>query len=552
MESFCETSYITKKSNEGTATDCLTYNNIRRNGLSDIGQFRTMKERFGWRVRKSVCLGGPPSRSAEQYDGRLVNLVEWMCVGNRDYALRLLMRGDDLLCYSGFRDMDYDPLKQHIKKYWGKELQKKKLATRGWHWGTKKIHEKSFIFRVDNHDAFEIPRERINQTSFTRGGICVSLENDERRADAEDQLLELRFFLPSNKNVTEENMDSLYKTFTSLPLSKSKASSELICIFPDVKVMVPAGRFDIHIMRTMLVLHGKSNDFKIPYDTINQMYLLHGAPSLHVNLLLQLASPLRKGHTPYCNAVLRFDDKKDITLQLEGTKEEFTAMQSSVQNSDFPRPFESTMTGKEENLISQLLVTLVGKELIVSETFKSASGSPCFRCSYKAESGHFYPLEDYFVFIHKPVIIIKYQDVSSISIGRTVGAQTKLFEFDIAMHNGPTHSFSSVDRQESNTFLDFLVKKNITVRSAQPDLKLYGKQDTLSDHDSDAENDDEDDEEDENDEEESVESSLESSSSYEETDERLKSTERPRVSRKRKTEKGAALKKRDKSVKSSG
>ncbi|XP_053992702.1 FACT complex subunit SSRP1-like [Hylaeus volcanicus] len=467
------------KSNVETNTGCLTYNNIRSNGLGDLGQFRTVGEKFGWRLRKPVAGVDASSRPTTQLDGRQVASVHWICLASREYGLKIVMKNLDKFYFSGFKITDYEPLKTHIQKYWSCTLEKGKWCSTGWHWGTHTIDKNSFTFQVNDCDAFDIPRDRISHVSVAKGNVSMLIEGDADRAEAEDQLLEIRLYTPPSLSGKEEDLESHNEALLSLPRTKSRSTLEPLCVFSDVKFLVPAGRFDLHIIKTMIKLHGKSNDFKIMYENIIEMYLLHGGSSPHVTLLLRLASPLRKGHTPYYNAVLQFDERKEIEIVLGGGEEEISNLKNSFKSSHVACDIKQNMSDHIYKIASCLLVALLKKDIITSETFKSFSGHPCFRCSYKAESGSFYPLEETFIFIHKPILILKYVDITSITLGRTVGAQTKLFEFDVHMKGGQTHSFSSVDRQESGPLLDFLKKKEtITIQSSELG-KAYERSETF-------------------------------------------------------------------------
>jgi hypothetical protein len=76
------------------------------------------------------------------------------------------------------------------------------------------------------------------------------------------------------------------------------------------------------------------------------MYLLHGGSSPHVTLLLRLASPLRKGHTPYYNAVLQFDERKHTELVLGGEEEEITKLKNSLKSSHVACDIQKNMSGR--------------------------------------------------------------------------------------------------------------------------------------------------------------------------------------------------------------
>lgn len=62
-----------------------------------------------------------------------------------------------------------------------------------------------------------------------------------------------------------------------------------------------------------------------------RMYLLHSASSPHVNFVMSLNVPLRKGRTPYPNVVLQFDDKKIIDIEIALTEDELKDIEAKNQ-----------------------------------------------------------------------------------------------------------------------------------------------------------------------------------------------------------------------------
>ena len=59
----------------------------------------------------------------------------------------------------------------------------------------------------------------------------------------------------------------------------------------------------------------------------------------------------------------------------------------------------------------------------------------CTRCTYKTNEGHLYLMKKAMIFINKPVIYTRYEDVSKIVIERAQGT-ANLRTFDITVHCG--------------------------------------------------------------------------------------------------------------------
>lgn len=66
-------------------------------------------------------------------------------------------------------------------------------------------------------------------------------------------------------------------------------------------------------------------------------------------------------------------------------------------------------------------------------------------CSCKATSGFLYPLDRGFIFVHKPAIFIKFEDIANVNFARmSSGGMSRSFDFDIETKEGVVHHFSSL------------------------------------------------------------------------------------------------------------
>ena len=73
----------------------------------------------------------------------------------------------------------------------------------------------------------------------------------------------------------------------------------------------------------------------------------------------------------------------------------------------------------------------------------SHSGTSAITCSYKASSGLMYPLERGFIFVHKPPVHIRFDEVASVNFAR--GSTTgRTFDFEVDLKNGTNVIFSNL------------------------------------------------------------------------------------------------------------
>lgn len=73
------------------------------------------------------------------------------------------------------------------------------------------------------------------------------------------------------------------------------------------------------------------------------------------------------------------------------------------------------------------------------------SGAQCITCSYKASSGLLYPLERGFIYVHKPPVHIRFDEISFVNFARGT-TTTRSFDFEIETKQGTQYTFSSIER----------------------------------------------------------------------------------------------------------
>ena len=77
-------------------------------------------------------------------------------------------------------------------------------------------------------------------------------------------------------------------------------------------------------------------------------------------------------------------------------------------------------------------------------------------CSYKAGSGFLYPLERGFMFVPKPPVHIRFDEISCVNFARVQsggGTSSRSFDFEVEHKNGSVITFSSIDKYVTNILL---------------------------------------------------------------------------------------------------
>ena len=77
--------------------------------------------------------------------------------------------------------------------------------------------------------------------------------------------------------------------------------------------------------------------------------------------------------------------------------------------------------------------------------YHSHHGAQAVSCSYKAATGLLYPLERGFIFVYKPPIHIRFDEVVNVNFARSAGS-TRSFDFEVDTQNGASYTFVGVEK----------------------------------------------------------------------------------------------------------
>lgn len=156
-------------------------------------------------------------------------------------------------------------------------------------------------------------------------------------------------------------------------------------------------------------MQGAQYAYKIKYEDINSLFLLPKADGGRMAFVISLEKPIRQGNQKYQNLVLE-THKVEHTMQLNLTEEEIAQTYDGQLSTEMTMPMSS--------LIAKVFKVLSQKKVFIPKQFQSARDAFCVRCSIKASEGLLYPLAKSFIFIHKPTIIIKFEDIDYVEFKR--------------------------------------------------------------------------------------------------------------------------------------
>nr|VZI12177.1 unnamed protein product [Spirometra erinaceieuropaei] len=111
-----------------------------------------------------------------------------------------------------------------------------------------------------------------------------------------------------------------------------------------------------------------------------------------------------------------------------------------------------------------LYQVLYNQKLTVPGSFKAKNGGSAVACSYKASVGLLYPLERGFIFVPRPPVSIRFDEIISVNFSRGTGA-LRSFDFEIETRIGISHTFVSIERDEYHKLYDYVTEKRLRVKN---------------------------------------------------------------------------------------
>lgn len=214
-------------------------------------------------------------------------------------------------------------------------------------------------------------------------------------------------------------------------------------------------------------MRGQKYDYKIKYDDISRLFLLPKPDDVHMAFVVALDKPIRQGQQRYQYLVLQTSkDPDEVTVNLD---------EATLQK-EYGGELQPVMRGSLANLVAKTFKVIAKKKVFIPGKFENANAHKCVKCALRANEGLLYPLEKQFVFIHKPPLLIRFNEVESVEFQRYGGGTGSTRNFDLAVSlkssaasgSAPQeYVFSGIDRSDYQSLYNFLSSKSITVKNLQ-------------------------------------------------------------------------------------
>ncbi|XP_065226212.1 FACT complex subunit Ssrp1 [Planococcus citri] len=415
-------------------------------------------------TEQNIVFKNSKTGKVEQLSVGDIELVNWLKLVGA-YGIRLFLKNGSLYRFLGFKDAERDKISKLFRQTYKLDMHEKELSVKGWNWGVAKFDGSVLDFTINNITAFEIPLTNVSQCTTGKNEVTLEFHQND---DAPVSLMEMRFHIPSSELAGAADPVEAFHSQVMKQASVISVSGDAIAIFREIHILTPRGRYDIKIYPTFFQLHGKTFDYKVPMPTVIRLFLLPHKDGRQHFLVISLDPPIKQGQTRYHYLVLLFNQDDDISIELPFSEEEI--------QTKYEGRITKELSGPTYEVLGKIMKVLVNRKITTPGGFKGHSGTAAISCSYKAAAGYIYPLDRGFIYIHKPPIHIRFEEIASVNFARS-GGSTRSFDFEIELKNGVVNTFSSIEKEEYGKLYDFINAKNLRVKNRGKSDSGYAAED---------------------------------------------------------------------------
>lgn len=209
-------------------------------------------------------------------------------------------------------------------------------------------------------------------------------------------------------------------------------------------------------------------NYNVDYKNITKGFILPMMNEAQVSIVLQLNKdrPIYQGQTIYRYIVIQI--KKEIEVEIK-TK----LNPEIIEKAPIFKELKPQYSGPLFQVFTDLLNAAAEVTLITpGNHFKSKSGQSCIKCNVKAQAGWLYILKQSLIFIPKPVLYFKCEEIGYVDFNR-MGATNKQFDMKITLkEDKKTVQFMGIERPEFDALVEYFKTRNVKVNLEQEPSKI--------------------------------------------------------------------------------
>jgi structure-specific recognition protein 1 len=388
------------------------------------------------------------------------------------------------------------------------------MAFRGLNYGQLRLEEETKLQLLHrNQPVFSLNYETISNSTINKHDIIIETTADDLGND--DCLCEIRLHVEEPKEEREEAegqrmeeeeepkaeesaVEKIYKHIVERA-KIGEFAGESIATLLDVNLAVPRGKYTIDFYQKSIRFHGMTFNYNVEYRNITKGFILPMTNEAQVSVVLQLNKdrPIYQGQTVYRYIVVQI--KKEIEVDIK-TKLNPELLEKAPHLKDLQQEY----AGPQFQVFVDLLHATGSISLIQPGShYKSKQGQPCVKANIKAQPGWLYMLKQSIIFIPKPVLYFRVEDIFAAEFHR-INAANKQFDLKVSIRDEKKEvEFLGIERGELDSLVEYFRARQVKVimeQTEQPKIMAEADDDESEDEDFEAGEEDESDSESDNDE----------------------------------------------------
>lgn len=332
-------------------------------------------------------------------------------------------------------EADAEQIKQCCSKWYNLNIYFKELQIEDVNKGKLMINGDFLEFK-GNKLIFDIPLKEIENVHQIKNELSVSFK------ESKNSTVELKFITENN------NLANAIKERGQATKSKE------IVTFESLQCILPRGKNGFIFYVNFLKMIGSTYEHKIFYKNIKKIFYLE-KENKECYLAMNIDPPIRQGQTSYSFIVMIFNNNEE---------EEFDIVLTEEDQKNHPG-LKTNYSGDVGETFLSIIKAITNCPTIRTGAFVTLNGHKSLRCSVKAFDGHFYPLDNFLLFLPK-AILMPLSDIAEVEFSRVnlSAFAAKTFDMKISTFE-KGFTFNSLPKEDFGQLEQYFSEKNIKVVS---------------------------------------------------------------------------------------
>jgi structure-specific recognition protein 1 len=246
---------------------------------------------------------------------------------------------------------------------------------------------------------------------------------------------------------------------------------------------VPRGKYSVNFYEKMVRFHGSTFNFNIEYKHVVRCFLLP-LPNEMLCLVLQLGKPVLLGKTANHFVLLQF--KKEVRVEVKTR-----IKPENVKVNPALKEVKEDYEGEIHEVFPELIHGFVGVNILLpGPEIRTKEGHNCIKCNLKTHSGWLYFIRKSMLFVQKPTIYIRFEEITQIEFQRLNVTINKLFDMKVLLAKTDKKvappTFVGIEREHLEQLIEYFNANGVKVINKTEEKRVpYSKQDIDMDEESD-------------------------------------------------------------------